>query len=131
MGRTERHENKPAWVLESYLRRKGGPKVSGSQRVRTKECDKVSKTKAALKTANNKASLLKNKIEATGAKMLKKVISKNKVLEDKSRSGDSSLEGENLNKEGCVLAQNLVPDGESTKRPIKINIWGTNAQPKR
>ena len=58
--------------------------------MRIKECDKASKTKAAPKTANNKASSLKNKIEAAGAKMLKKVIPKNKVLEDKSRSEDSS-----------------------------------------
>ena len=106
--------------LEKLSEGGSGPKVSGGQRVRIKECNKASKTKAALKTANNKASPLKNKIEVAGVKMLKKVIPENKVLEDKSRSEDSSPEGEILNKEGCVLAQNLVPDGESTKRPIKI-----------
>ena len=97
---------------------KGGPKVSSGQRVRIRECDKASKIKAALKTANSKAFSPKNKIEAACAKMLKKVIPKNKVLTDKSRSEDSSPEGENLNKEGCVLAHNLTPEGESTKRPI-------------
>ena len=91
----------------------------------------ASKIKAALKTAKNKASRLKNKIEAAGAKILKKVIPENNVLEDKSRSEDSSPEGENLNKEDCVLAQNLRPEEESTERPIKINIGGTKAQSKR
>ena len=69
----ERHEIKPAWVMESCLR-KGGHKVSGGRRVKIKECDKVSKTRTALKTANNKASPIKSKIEAAVAKMLKKVI---------------------------------------------------------
>ena len=128
-AQTERHETKPAWVVGCL--RKGRPKVSGRQRVQIKECDKASKTKSALKTANNKASPLKNKIEAAGAKMLKKVIPKSKVLEDKSRSEDSSPEGENLNKEGCVLVQNPIPEGESTKRSIKITIGGTKAQTKR
>ena len=63
--------------------------------------------------------------------MPKKVIPKNKILKDKSRREDSSPGGENLNKEGFVLAQNLIPEEESTKRPIKINIGGTNAQSKR
>ena len=103
VAQTERHETKPAWVLESCLR-KGRPKVSGGQRLQIKEGDKASKTKAALKMANNKASPPKNKIEAAGAKILKKVIPKSKVLEDKSRSEDSSPEGEHLIKEGCVLA---------------------------
>ena len=88
------------------LRGKSRLKVSGCQRVRIKECNKAFKTKAALKTANNKAFPPKNKIAAACAKMLKKVIPKNKVLEDKSRREDSSPEGEDLNKEGCVLAQN-------------------------
>ena len=79
--------------------------------MRIKECDKISKTKAALKTANNKASSPKNKIAAPYAKMLKKVIPKNRILEDKSRSEDSSPEGKNLNREGCVLAQNLTLEG--------------------
>ena len=104
-----RHENKPAWVLESCLRGKSGPRVSGDQRVRIKECGKASKTNAAPKKANNKAFLSKNKITAACAKLFNKVIPKNKVLEDRSRSEDSSPEGENLNGEGCVLARNLTP----------------------
>ena len=103
--------------------------VSGGQRVRIKECGKASKTKAALKTANNKASLLKNKIEVAGAKMLNKVTPKNKVLKDKSRSKDSLPEGETVNKEGCVLAQNLIPEGENTKRPIKLTLGGLRLNP--
>ena len=43
----KRHENKPAWVLESCLRGESGPRVSGGQRVRIKECDKEPKTKTA------------------------------------------------------------------------------------
>ena len=105
--------------------------MSGGQRGQIKEGDRAFKTRTALKMANNKASPIKNKVEAAGAKMLKKVIPKNKILKDKSRSEDSSPEGENLNREGCVLAQNLTPEGENTKRPIKINIRGTKAQPKR
>ena len=98
--------------------------MSGGQKVQIKERDKAFKIKVALKTANNKASPLKSKIEAAGVEMLKKVIPKNKDLEDKSRREDSSPGDENLNEEGCVLAQNLIPEGESTKRPIKNNIGG-------
>ena len=51
--------------------------------------------------------------------VLKKVIPKDEALEDKSRSDKSG--------EGCVLAQNLTPEGESAKRPIKNYIGGTSA----
>ena len=47
-GLAKRHKKKPAWVLESYLRGKSGPRVSGVHRVRIKECDKESKTKRHL-----------------------------------------------------------------------------------
>ena len=86
--------------------------------------DRAFKTRTALKTANNKASPIKNKIEAAGAKMLKKVIPKNNVLKDKSRRKDSSPGGEELKEEGCVLVQNLAPEGESTKRPTKLTLGG-------
>ena len=105
--------------------------MSNGQRVRIKECDKDSKIKPAPSKVGNKALPLKNKVEEACAKLLNKVILKSKVLEDKSRSDDSSPEGESLNKEGCVFAQNLTPAGESTKRPIKNNIGGTKVQPKR
>ena len=105
--------------------------MSGGQKVRIKECNKASKTKAAPRKANNKAFPPKNKIAAVCVKLFNKVIPKSKVLKDKSRSEDSPPEDEDLNGEGCVLAQNLTPEGESTKRPIKINIGGIKAQPKR
>ena len=59
--------------------------MSGGRRVKIKECNRVSKTRTALKMVNNKASPIKNRIEAPVAKMLKKVIQKNKVLKDKSK----------------------------------------------
>ena len=108
--------------MESCLR-KGGHKVSGGRRVKIKECNRVSKTRTALKMVNNKASPIKNRIEAAVAKMLKKVIPKNKVLKDKSRYRGSPPGGAEP-EEGCILIQNLKPEGESTKRPIKINIGG-------
>ena len=37
MALVKRHEKKPAWALESCLRGKSGPRVSGSQRVQIKE----------------------------------------------------------------------------------------------
>ena len=77
---------------------------------------------------NNKASPIKNKIEAAVAKMLKKVIPKNKVLKDKSRRKDSSPGGKELEEE-CILVQNLTPEGESTKRPIKITLGGLRLNP--
>ena len=98
--------------------------MSDGQRVQIKECDKAFKIKAALKTANNKA----NKIEAAVAKMLKKVIPKNKVLKDKSRRKDSSPGGKEL-EEGCILVQNLTPEGESTKQPIKLTLGGLRLNP--
>ena len=52
-AQAQRHENKPAWVLESCLRGRRGPRVSGGQRVRIKGCDKESKTKPAPRKANN------------------------------------------------------------------------------
>ena len=94
--------------------------------MRIKECDKVSKTK----TANNKAFSTKRKIEAAVAKILKKVIPKNKVLKDKPRYKDSPPGGEEI-AEGRIMVQSLTPKGESTKRPIKSNIGGTKAQSKR
>ena len=56
VAQAERHEVKPAWVMESCLR-KGGRQVSGGRRVRIKECDKVSKTKMA----NNKVFFCQEK----------------------------------------------------------------------
>ena len=120
--------------------------MSGGQRVRIKECDKESKTKPAPSKASNKALPLMNKIAVACAKLLNKVLSKSKVLEDKSRSEKLSpgcddskralktnMGGNTIrtNGEGFVLAENLTPEGKSTKRPIKINIGGNKAQPKR
>ena len=72
-----------------------------------------------------------NKIEAAIAKVIRKVTPKNKILKkvipedetlkDRSRSGKS--------KGGCILAQNLTPKEESTKRPIKINVGGLVLNP--
>ena len=86
--------------------RKGGHKASTSQKVLFEECAKISKTK--------RASNCPNKIEAAIAKLIKrvtpknkarkKVILKNKSVDDKSRSGKPSG--------GCVLAQNLTPKEE-------------------
>ena len=98
--------------------------------MKIKERVKVSRTRTAPKTANNKTSPIKSKIEAAVAKMLKKVIPKNKVLKDKSRYNDSPPGGEEL-AEGRILVQSLTPEGESAKRPIKSNIGGTKAQSKR
>ena len=55
--------------------------------------------------------------------VLKKVIPKDEALKNKSRSDKSG--------KGCVLAQNLTPEGESTEQPIKIDIGGTSAQSKQ
>ena len=74
--------------------------MSGGQRVQIKECDRAFKTRTALKMANNKASPIKNKIEAAVAKMRKKVIPKNKVVKDKSRRKDSSPGVKNWKKKG-------------------------------
>ena len=90
--------------------------------MKIKECDKISK----IKTASNKAFSTKRKIEATVAKIIKKVIPKSKLLKDKI----SSPLGDNKS-EGRVMVQSLKSKGESTKRPIKTNIGGTNAQSKR
>ena len=116
----KRHEEKPAWVLESCLRlrEKDGSKVSSGQRVQIKECDKDSKVKLVPSKTGNKALPLKNKVEEACAKLLNKVILKSKVLEDKSRSAKSSPEGDDMKRgEGCILAQNLTPEGESPKGP--------------
>ena len=77
----ERHEMKPAWIVESCLR-KGERQSCGGRRVRIKECDKISK----IKTASNKAFTTKRKIEAAVAKVIKKVIPKSKLLKDKISS---------------------------------------------
>ena len=73
---------------------------------------------------------LKNKIAVACAKLLNKVISKSKALEDKSRSEKSSPEGDDpkrpitiniggtpirTDREGCVLAQNLTSEGGEHK----------------
>ena len=60
--------------------------------MRIKECGKISKTK----TASNKAFSTKRKIEATVAKILKKVIPKNKVLKDKPGHKTSPPGGEKI-----------------------------------
>ena len=115
----KRHEEKPAWVLESCLREKSGPKVSVGQRVRIKECDKDSKTKPAPSKTGNKALSLKDKA-AEACTKLNNVIPQNKALEDESRSTKSSPEGDDLKQgEGFILAQNLTPEGASPKWPIK------------
>ena len=93
----KRHENKADWVLESCLRGKSGPRVSGGQRARIKECDKEFKTKTAPGKANNKAFPLKNKIAVACAKLLNKVTPKSKALEDKSRSRKSFPKGDDPN----------------------------------
>ena len=94
-----------------------------------KECVKASKTKMANRRAINRASRIEVVVAkvikkvAPKNKVLKKVIPKNETLEDKSSSGKS--------REGCILAQNLTPEEESTKRPIKINVGGTSANSRR
>ena len=115
--KSERHEIKPAWVVESCMRT-GRHKTSVSQDVVFKECAEVSKTKSANRGPN--------KIEAAIAKLIKRVIPKNKarrkvILKNESTS-DKSRSGESAG--GCVLAQNLTPKEESTKRPIKIMLGG-------
>ena len=52
-----------------------GPKVSSGQRVRIKECDKDSKTKAVPSKTNNKALPLKSKVAEVCAKLLCETIS--------------------------------------------------------
>ena len=114
----QRHEEKPAWVLESCLRGKNELKVSDGQRVRIKECDKESKTKPAPIKMGNTALPLKNKVKEACAKLLNKVVPKSKALEDKARSTKSSPEGDDLKRgEGCILAQNLTPEGEAQNGP--------------
>ena len=62
VAQAERHEEKPAWVLESCLRGKNRPKVSSGQRVRIKECDKDSKIKPAPSKAGNEALILRTRL---------------------------------------------------------------------
>ena len=119
--------------------------MSSGQRVRIKECDKDSKIKLAPSKVGNKALPLKNKVVEVCAKLINKVILKDKALEDKSRSvklspgGDDSkwalkfnMGGNTIktNGEGCVLAQSPTPEGESLKLSIKTNIGGNKTQPK-
>ena len=83
-----------------------------------KECAKISKTKRAINCPN--------KIEAAIAKLIKRVAPKNrarkKVILKNESATDKSRSGELM--EGCVLAQNLTPKEESTKRPIKLTLGG-------
>ena len=60
--------------------------MSSGQRVQIKECDKDSKTKPVPRKTGNKALPLKNKVAEACAKLLNKVISKDKALDDQSRS---------------------------------------------
>ena len=103
--------------------RKGGHKASAGQKLLFEECAKVSKTKRANNHPNmieaGIPKLIKKVTPKNRARKSKKVILKNESNTDKSRSGE--LMG------GCVLAQNLTPKEERTKRPIKINIRGTSA----
>ena len=71
----------------------------------------------------------KRKIAAAVAKMLKKVIPKNKVLKDKPRYKDSPPGGEEL-VDGRSMVQSLTPEGESAKRPIKVALGGLRLNPK-
>ena len=109
--------------------------MSTSQGATFKECAGNSKT--------SKTGICSNKVKETFAKLIKRVTPKNDVhmkvtpknevrkkviLKDRgvavsSRSGKPS--------EGCVLAQNLTPKEDSTKRPIKINVGGTSANSDR
>ena len=77
----ERHETKPAWIVESCLR-KGRCQSYGGRRVKIKECDKIPK----IRTASNRAFTTKRKIEAAGAKVIKMVIPKSTLLKDKISS---------------------------------------------
>ena len=105
---------------------------------------KKAKNKAFPLKNKNKAFPLKNKIAVACAKLLNKVIPKSKALEDKSRSDKSSPEGVDpkrsiktnivgttirINGEGCILAQNLTPKGENTKRPMKLTWGGLRLSP--
>ena len=103
----KRHEEKSAWVLESCLRGKNRPRVSSGQRVRIKECDKDSRIKPVPSIVGNKALPLKNKVAEACAKLLNKVIPKDKALEDESRSAK------------------LSPGGGDPKRALKINMGGS------
>ena len=99
VAQAERHDVKPAWIVESCLQ-KGGRHPCGGRRVRIKECDKISK----IRTASNKAFSTKREIEATAAKIIKKVIPKSKLLKDKI----SPPGGEEI-AEGRVMVQSLTP----------------------
>ena len=124
----KRHEEKSAWVLESCLRGKNRPRVSSGQRVRIKECDKDSRIKPVPSIVGNKALPLKNKVAEACAKLLNKVISKDRAFEDKSRSANISRRGDDpkwalkinmggstikTNGEGCILAQVPSPRGKA------------------
>ena len=109
--------------------------MSAGQDVTFKECAGVSKT--------SKTGICSDKVEKAIAKLIKRVTPKNEVqmkvtpktearkkviLKDRS-AAVSSRSGEPS--KGCVLAQNLTPEEDSTKRPIKINVGGTSADSKR
>ena len=79
--------------------------------MRIKECDKESKTKPAPSKASNKALPLMNKIAVACAKLLNKVLSKSKVLEDKSRS------------------EKLSPGCDDSKRALKLTWVGIRSEP--
>ena len=129
--------------MESCLRGKNRPTVSNGRRVRTKECDKQSKTGQSPIKASNTVTL-KSKVTEACAKLINKVIPKDDAPEDKSRSAELSPGGDDLkralksdmgwkifktNGEGCIMAQSLKPKGESFKRSINTNIGGIRLNP--
>ena len=76
--------------------------------------------------------------------LINKVIPKDDAPEDKSRSAEPSPGGGDLkralkidmggntvktNRESCIMAQSLNPEGESLKRSTKTNIGGIRLNP--